>query len=214
MKPEVDIYLDNLVAWQEELKLLRQLLNTCGLKEEFKWKHPCYTYNNKNIVLIHPFKNYCALLFFKGALLKDPKKILVQQTENTQSARQIRFTEIPTIKNLSATIKTYIYEAIEVEKANLEVVRKNTSDIEIPLELTLHFDKNPKVKEAFYRLTTGRQKGYLLHFLKPKQSKTKTARIIKCTSKIMEGYGLNDCTCGLTKRKPNCDGSHKQLSNK
>lgn len=208
---EVDHYLNHLQKWNVELTTLRKFILACGLTEDFKWMHPCYTYKNKNILLIHEFKNYCAILFHKGALLNDSEAILVQQTKNTQSARQIRFTNASEIIEFEPTIKAYIYEAIEVEKAGLKVKKKTTSEFEIPEELKDVFDVNPKFKKAFKNLTEGRQRGYLLHFAKPKQAKTRTSRITKNIDRIFDGYGLNDCTCGLSKRKPNCDGSHKQL---
>ena len=175
--------------------------------------HPCYTYKEKNILILGNFKDYCAINFFKGALLNDSKNILVQQTENTQSARQIRFKDISEIENLKSTLKAYIHEAIEVEKAGLKVKKKKTTDFEMPEELKQKFVENPDFKNAFKNLTEGRQRGYLLHFAQPKQSKTRTSRIEKNSKRIFNGYGLNDCVCGLSKRKPNCDGSHKQLKN-
>ncbi|MCL4118654.1 UNVERIFIED_CONTAM: hypothetical protein GTU68_005451 [Idotea baltica] len=196
---------------EKELTRLRELIVDCGLTEEYKWMHPCYTYKEKNIVLIHEFKNYCAILFHKGALLDDSKNVLVQQTENTQSARQIRFTNILEIEDLKSTIKEYIYEAIEVEKAGLKVKKKKTAEFKIPKELMDIFKERPEFKKAFYNLTDGRQRGYFLHFSKPKQSKTRQSQVEKNIERIIDGYGLNDCTCGLSKRKPNCDGSHKQL---
>lgn len=211
MNQEVTKYLSNLNKWNNELTKLRKLILDCGLTEDFKWMHPCYSYKNKNILLIHEFKNYCAILFLKGALLNDSKNILVQQTENTQSARQIRFTTTAEINKLESVIRAYIYEAIEVEKAGLKVKKKKTSEFEISEELKQQFDENPIFEKAFKNLTEGRQRGYLLHFSKPKQAKTRISRIEKNTKRILNGYGLNDCTCGLTKRKPNCDGSHKQL---
>tara|TARA_R110002049_G_scaffold993_11_gene7300 strand:- start:86123 stop:86764 length:642 start_codon:yes stop_codon:yes gene_type:complete len=213
MNPEVDTYLDNLDKWQKELTRLRQIIATCGLTEAYKWMHPCYTYNKKNVLLIHEFKDYCAILFHKGALLHDSNTILVQQTESTQSARQIRFTDISEIEKLEPVIKAYIFEAIEVEKAGLKIKKKKTSDFEIPKELKQKFKENPDLENAFKNLTEGRQRGYLLHFSKPKQSKTRTSRIIENTDRIFKGKGLNDCICGLSKRLPNCDGSHKQLEN-
>ena len=211
MNEEVNKYLDRLKNWQAELTELREIILDCGLKEDYKWMHPSYSDNGKNIVLIHEFKNYCAILFQKGALLKDPENILIQQTENTQSARQIRFTNLSMIKELKPTIKKYIKEAIEIEKSEVSVKKKKTTDFEIPIELEQKFEKNPDFEKAFKNLTPGRQRGYLLHFAKPKQSKTKTSRIENCMKQIFDGYGLTDCTCGLSKRKPNCDGSHKYL---
>ena len=208
MIPKVDEFLNGVDQWQEELKRLRELILDCGLVEDFKWKHPCYTYKGKNIILIHGFKNYCALLFNKGVLLQDTTQILIQQTENTLSARQIRFTSVDQIENQKTIIKQYILEAIEVEKLGLKVKVKKVTDFETPNELKQKFKENPEFKKAFKGLTPGRQKGYLLHFSKPKQSKTRISRIDKNKDRIFEGYGLNDCTCGLSKRMPNCDGSH------
>ena len=211
MNENINKYLNGLEKWKLELKKLREIILDCGLKEEFKWMHPCYTDNGKNIVLIHEFKDYCAILFHKGALLKDPENILVQQTENVQSARQIRFTDLPEIEEFEPTIKKYIQEAIGIEKSGKKFEKKKTSDFNVPIELEQIFSENADFKKAFNNLTAGRQRGYLLHFDKPKQSKTKISRIEKNMERIKDGYGLNDCTCGLSKRKPNCDGSHKQL---
>ncbi|MDW5289540.1 DUF1801 domain-containing protein [Formosa sp. PL04] len=211
MNQEVNNYLSNLKKWKEELTKLREIILDLGLNEEFKWMHPCYTENGKNIILIHEFKDYCAILFHKGVLLKDVENILIQQTENIQSARQIRFTDLPEISELEPIIKQYIREAIEIEKSGLKIQKKKTTDFKIPEELEQKFKENPNFEKAFKDLTAGRQRGYLLHFFKPKQSKTKISRIEKNTERIFDGFGLNDCTCGLSKRKPNCDGSHKEL---
>lgn len=211
MNPKVEKYLENLDRWQKELSTLRQIIANCGLTEDFKWMHPSYSDNNKNILLLHEFKNYCAILFNKGALLNDSKNILVQQTENTQAARQIRFTSLSEIIRLEPTIKQYIYEAIEVERAGLKVKKQETSDFEMPVELKQKFDENSELERAFNTLTEGRKRGYLLHFSQSKQSKTRISRIEKNVDRILNGRGLNDCVCGLSKRKPNCDGSHKQL---
>lgn len=211
---EIDKYLNGLAKWQPELTRLREIILDCGVKEEYKWMHPCYTYKGKNIVLIHEFKDYFAILFHKGALLNDCKKILVQQTENVQSARQIRFTDTSEIEDLEAAIKDYIKEAIDVEKSGLKIKKKETSDFEMPEELVQKFKVHPRLEKAFKNLTAGKQRGYLLHFAKTKQSKTKISRIENNAQRILDGYGLNDCVCGLSKRKPNCDGSHKQLERK
>lgn len=211
MSSNVLTYLKNLERWKTELTKLREVILECDLNEDFKWKHPCYTYNTKNIVLIHEFKDYCGLSFFKGALLKDPENLLIQPTENIQSARQMRFTDFTEISELETTIKSYIKEAIEIEKSGLKVKMKTVSEYETPKELEQIFKEHPDFKRAFKKLTPGRQKGYLLHFNKPKQAKTKRARIKNNIQRICDGYGLQDCTCGLSKRKPNCDGSHKQL---
>lgn len=210
MNQEVSVYLNNLKKWQVEFTVLRKIILASGLFEDYKWKHPCYTKDGKNILLIHGFKDYCAILFIKGALLKDPKNILIQQTENTQAARQIRFTNVSEIATIEPIIKQYIIEAIGIELAGLKV-KKKKAIVEIPFELEEKFKENPEFKKAFNALTLGRQNGYLLHFVKPIQSKTKTARIEKNIARILNGYGLTDCTCGLTKRKPNCDGSHKYI---
>lgn len=212
MNPNVTTYLDNLSKWQEELTLLRKIVLDCNLTEDYKWMHPCYTYKNKNVIIIHDFKDYCAISFLKGSLLKDTKGVLIQPTESMQAGRQIRFTHLDEIKNLATIIKQYIFEAIEVEKSGQKVSFKSLEDYKIPTELEEQFQQNPIFKNAFNNLSKGRQKGYLLHFGKPKQSKTKTARIEKNIQRIIDGYGLTDCTCGLSKRKPNCDGSHKQLN--
>lgn len=192
MNPEVDWYFDKNEQWQKEIEQLRTIILGCGLTEELKWGVPCYTFQHSNIVLIHVFKEYCAILFFKGALLADPNGILVQQTENVQAARQMRFTNIREIVKLEATIKAYVYEAIEVEKAGLEVKLKKTSEFNMPEEFQKKLDTNPALKTAFEALTPGRQRGYLLHFSAPKQSKTRESRIEKCMPQILEGKGLND----------------------
>ena len=211
MNPKVDIYLENVTKWKEEQEFLRKICLACGLKEDFKWMHPCYTFNNKNIVLIHGFKEYSALLFYKGALLKDTDNLLIQQTENVQSGRQIRFGSVAEILELQPTLKQYIYEAIEAEKAGLEVKLKKTSEFDMPDELQLKFKEAPDFEKAFKSLTPGRQRGYLLYFSQAKQTKTRSERIEKYTERIFDGKGFNDCVCGLSKRMPNCDGSHKQL---
>jgi uncharacterized protein YdeI (YjbR/CyaY-like superfamily) len=209
MNPKVDDYLNKAEKWREESKKLREIILGCGLTEEFKWMHPCYTYENKNVVLIHGFKEYCALLFHKGALLKDPHKILVQQTENVQAARQIRFKTIQEIVDMETILMDYIYEAIAVEKAGLEVALKKETEFSIPVELQNKFNENPILKTSFEALTPGRQRAYIFYFSQPKQAKTRESRIDKCVERILSGKGLKDCTCGLSKRMPNCDGSHK-----
>lgn len=192
MNPKVvDRYLDRVKNWQEEMKLLRKICLDCGLTEDFKWMHPCYTFESKNIVLIHGFKEYCALLFHKGVLLRDTHGILVQQTKNVQAARQIRFAA-EEIKNLNPVIKAYIHEAIEVEKAGLEVQMKKTSEFKMPEEFKDALDKDSELKTAFESLTPGRQRGYLLYFSAAKQAKTRESRIEKCVPNIRNGKGLND----------------------
>ena len=193
MNPKVvDRFLDRAQKWKEEMKLLRKTCLDCGLTEDFKWMHPCYTLKGKNVVLIHEFKEYCALLFHKGALLKDTENILVRQTENVQAARQIRFTNIDEIIALESTIKAYIFEAIEVEKAGLEVKMKKVSEFNMPQELQQKFKEDPALKTAFKALTPGRQRGYLLYFSQAKQSKTRVSRIEKYIPKIFDGKGVND----------------------
>ncbi|KAA9040907.1 hypothetical protein FW778_02390 [Ginsengibacter hankyongi] len=192
MNPKVDFYFDKEKKWQKEIEQLRIIVLDCGLTEELKWGCPCYTFENRNIVLIHVFKEYCALLFFKGALLNDPEGILVQQTENVQSARQLRFTNVREITTKERIIKSYIYEAIEVEKAGLQVKLKKTSDFKIPEEFQNKLDKRPALKKAFEALTPGRQRTYIFHFSQPKQSKTREARVEKYIPQILDGKGLND----------------------
>jgi uncharacterized protein YdeI (YjbR/CyaY-like superfamily) len=192
MNPKVDFYFDKAKAWQKELEQLRMIVLDCGLTEELKWGVPCYTFQGKNIVLIHVFKEYCAVLFFKGALLNDAKGILVQQTENVQAARQVRFTNVKEIVKKKAVLKAYIFEAIEVEKAGLKVDLKKTKEYTIPEEFKSKLDKKPALKKAFEALTPGRQRGYLLYFSAPKQSKTREARIEKYLQPILKGQGLND----------------------
>jgi uncharacterized protein YdeI (YjbR/CyaY-like superfamily) len=192
MNPKVDGYLRRAKKWQEELKKLRMIILDCQLTKELKWGKPCYTFQNSNVVIIIPFKESCALLFCKGALLKDANGILIQPTENTQAARQIRFTNVREIVQIEPILKAYIYEAIEVEKAGLEVNYKKTSDFKIPEEFQNKLDEVPALKAAFDALTPGRQRGYLLYFSAPKQSKTRVSRVEKCMPRILNGEGLND----------------------
>jgi uncharacterized protein YdeI (YjbR/CyaY-like superfamily) len=192
MNSKVDFFFSKNTSWQECYIRLRSIILSCGLNEELKWGHPCYTLKKSNVVLIHGFKEYCALLFHKGALLKDPDGILIQQTENVQAARQIRFTSLQEIIDQENTIRAYTYEAIEVERAGLEVVYKKTTEFNMPEEFQKTLDENTNLKEAFEALTPGRQRGYLLHFSQPKQSKTRVSRIEKCIPKIMEGKGWNE----------------------
>ncbi|WHZ00108.1 YdeI/OmpD-associated family protein [Peribacillus simplex] len=192
MNPKVDEFLSKAKKWQEEYETLRNIVLDCDLTEEFKWMHPCYTFEKKNIVLIHGFKEYCALLFHKGALLQDAHGILIQQTENVQGARQIRFTNVQEIVATESILKAYIHEAIEVEKAGLEVDFKKNEEFIIPEELHNKFDEIPALKTAFEALTPGRQRAYILHFSQPKQSKTRESRVEKCMQKILNGKGLKD----------------------
>ena len=192
MNPKVDWFFDKATKWQKEYEKLRTLILDCGLTEELRWGCPCYTFDNRNIVLIHGFKEYCALLFFKGALLADANGILVQQTENVQSARQIRFTSVQEVVKMERIVKAYIYEAIEVERAGLQVKLKKTKDFKIPEEFQNKLDKMPALKTAFDKLTPGRQRAYIFHFSQPKLSKTRTARIEKYAKQILKGKGLDD----------------------
>ena len=191
MNPKVDFYFRK-AKWQQELEQLRMIILDCGLTEELKWGCPCYTFQKKNIVLIHVFKEYCAMLFFKGALLKDPKKILVQQTENVQVARQVRFTHVKEIIRLEPVLKKYIKEAIEVEKSGVKVELKKTNEFRMPEEFAKKLEKTPSLKNAFNELTPGRQRAYLLYFAAAKQSKTRESRIEKSIPQILRGQGLNE----------------------
>ena len=192
MNQKVDWFFDKDTKWQKEYQQLRTLILDCGLTEELKWGCPCYTYQTNNVVLIHGFKEYCALLFHKGVLLNDSEKLLIQQTKNVQAARQMRFTNLQELIDLKSVIKSYIFEAIEVEKAGLEVNMKKTADFEMPAELSQAFESNSELETAFYNLTPGRQRGYLLYFSEAKKSKTRTGRIEKSTQKIVEGKGYNE----------------------
>jgi uncharacterized protein YdeI (YjbR/CyaY-like superfamily) len=190
--PQVDAFLKAAEKWQAEFQELRTIVLATPLTEEFKWGKPCYTFQGTNIVIIHGFKEYCALLFCKGALLKDPHGILIQQTENVQAARQIRFTNVREIADKKSTLKAYILEAIEVEKAGLQVTYKQTSEFKMPEEFQTKLDANPALKKAFHALTPGRQRGYLLHFSGAKQPKTRASRIEKWIPQILKGKGLDD----------------------
>lgn len=190
--PKVDVFLQKTKKWKEEMTLLRAIVQECKLEEDLKWMHPCYTHDGANIVLIHAFKEYCALLFFKGVLLKDKKKVLIQQTENVQDRRQMRFTSIAEVNKQKATIKEYIKEAVDIEKAGLKVEFKKTEEFHMPEEFEKKLSKNKTLKTAFYALTPGRQRGYLLFFAGAKQSQTREARIEKCIPDILKGKGLND----------------------
>ena len=192
MNPKVDWYFTKAEKWGEESAKLRTIILGCGLTEELRWGKPCYTFQNSNIVLMHGFKDYCAILFVKGALLKDPKGILVQQTQNVQAARQVRFAGIREITKLEPVLKAYIKEAIEAEKAGLKVDYRKTSEFPIPAEFQKKLEQVPALKTAFYALTPGRQRGYLLHFSGAKQSQTREARVEKCMPQILKGKGLND----------------------
>jgi uncharacterized protein YdeI (YjbR/CyaY-like superfamily) len=192
VNPKVDDFLGKATKWREEMKQLRRTVLSCGLAEELKWGKPCYTAQGQNIVLIHGFKEYCAVLFFKGALLRDANRILVQQTANVQAGRQIRFTNLGEILEREPILKAYIQEAVEVEKAGLKVSHKQTSEFSVPEEFQNKLDRIPALRAAFNALTPGRQRGYLLYFSAAKQSKTRESRVEKCTPQILKGKGLTD----------------------
>lgn len=214
MEAKVDGYLENTKTYGKELTLLREIALETGLIEEFKWKQPSYTFNGSIVFILSEFKNYCAINFFKGSLLKDDENLLVKPGENTSGGRQMRFTSTKEILDKSTTIMAYLFEAIEVEKAGLKVSPKKLNDFNIPEEFQIIMDQNSKLTDAFQSLTPGRQKAYIMHFSEPKQSKTRTARVEKYIPRILNGKGFHDCVCGLSKRMPSCDGSHKQLEKK
>jgi len=209
--PEVTALLNNTTNWKEEMLLLRELLLSCGLTETVKWRQACYMFGNQNVVILSSFKNYCALNFFKGSLLKDELGLLTKAGEHTQGGRQMRFSDLSEIQGYEAEIKTYIFEAIEVEKAGLKVENTGLKELKYPLELSERFKLDSELKDAFLRLTPGRQRAYIMHFSEAKQAATRMNRIDKMRERILKGKGMNDCICGLSKRMPNCDGSHKML---
>ena len=211
MNPELDLYYNETSNWQMEQKMLRRIVLECGLVEELKWKHPCYTFNKKNIVIVHAFKDYFGLSFLKGSLLTDENKILTQPTENMQAGRIIKFNSLAQLEELESVIKSYIFEAVELEKAGAKVIYKKTTEDNFVAELKSKLASDQMFKAAFEKLTPGRQRAYNLYFSAAKQAKTRETRIIQYTPRILKGIGLNDCTCGLSKRMPNCDGSHKIL---
>jgi uncharacterized protein YdeI (YjbR/CyaY-like superfamily) len=212
MNPKVDAFLLNTKKWREELTVLRSIVMDSGLGEEFKWGAPCYVHEKANVIMIHGFKDYFALMFFKGALMKDPQDLLRKPGENTQSSRLIRLTSMDEMLGQEEVLRAYIQNAIEVEKAGEKVIAKKTEEYPVPLELKESFAENSDLQHAFYGLTPGRQRAYLLHFAEAKQSSTRKARIEKYTPRILNGKGILDCWCGLSKRMPTCDGSHKHLS--
>ena len=213
MNPKVDAFLLNTKKWREELTVLRSIVMDSGLGEELKWGAPCYVHEKANVIMIHGFKDYFALMFFKGALMKDPQDLLRKPGENTQSSRLIRLTSMDEMLGQEEVLRAYIQNAIEVEKAGEKVIAKKTEEYPVPLELEESFAENSDLQHAFYGLTPGRQRAYLLHFAEAKQSSTRKARIEKYTPRILNGKGILDCWCGLSKRMPTCDGAHKQLGN-
>ena len=211
MNPKVDTFLLNVKKWREELTILRSIVIDSGLAEELKWGAPCYVHEQANVIIIQGFKDYFALLFFKGALMKDPQDLLRKPGENTQSGRQIRMTSMDEMLGQEEVLRAYIQNAIAVEKAGEKVIVKKTEEYAVPLELEESFAENSDLQHAFYGLTPGRQRAYLMHFAEAKQSATRKARIEKYAPRILKGKGILDCWCGLSKRMPTCDGSHKQL---
>ena len=212
MNEKVDLYLSQINNWQEETILLRKVLLACNLAEELKWGKPCYTFQNNNIVIIQAFKEYFALGFFKGALLKDVDKLLIKAGENTQAGRQMRFKDVREIKEMSPIITAYINESIEIEETGQKVAFKKNNELIFIDELNQKLNSDPTFKTAFEALTPGRQRAYNIFFSEAKQSATRESRIEKSMPRILNGKGLNDCTCGLSKRLPNCDGSHKYIT--
>ncbi|WP_082391173.1 DUF1801 domain-containing protein [Jiulongibacter sediminis] len=209
MDPKVEAYISNAKYWSKELQMLSGILQDCGLEEVFKWRAPCYMEGKKNVIITGEFKDGCVLSFLKGVLLKDEHQLLQKPGENSQSARYVKFTSTKEIAEKEAIIKAYIFEAIEIEKAGLKPVTKAKNNLTYPDELLEKFEEKPSLKEAFEKLTPGRQRAYLIHFTGAKQSKTVFDRIDKYTPRILRGFGFNDCVCGHSKRMPNCDGSHK-----
>ncbi|APQ16233.1 DUF1801 domain-containing protein [Maribacter hydrothermalis] len=208
---KVDEFLEKTQKWQKELQLLRKLVLECGLTEEYKWRQPCYSFQGSNIVLLGNFKDYCSLSFFKGVLLKDDYDIMVSPGKNSQSVKLIKFLSDREIINNENILKTYIYEAIEVEKLGIKVVLEEKENLKLCSELIEALAANKTLKAAFESLTPGRQRGYNLYFSAPKQQKTKIDRIEKYTKRIIDGYGFHDCVCGHSKKMPTCDGSHKYI---
>ena len=211
MHSDVDKFLATTDRWQEELLALREILLDCQLVEHWKWRAPCYSFGKKNIAILGDFKDCCTLGFFNGALLADPHDLLEKPGENTRSARVIRFTTLAEIQERKEILRSYIMAAIEVEKAGLKPRFDEHPQLDLPEELHAAFAQNPKLKSAFYALTPGRQRGYLLHFSGGKQSKTRSARIERYAERILDGKGLNDCVCGLSRKLPGCDGSHSKF---
>jgi uncharacterized protein YdeI (YjbR/CyaY-like superfamily) len=214
MNPGVDSFLKKVKKWQPELTELRKILLTTKLEEEVKWGAPCYTYNSTNIVLIQGFKNYCVVMFFKGVLLKDEKKVLLMNGENAQASRKIQYTSIEDIKKDATLLKSYIKEAIELEKAGVKVQYKTREKLVLCKEFEVQLKANKALKAAFEKLTPGRQRAYNLYFSSAKQAETRETRVQKYIQRILAGKGIDDCTCGLSKRYPYCDGSHKILTAK
>lgn len=211
MNPQVDQFLLNTKKWCTELELLRSILIESELVEELKWRQPCYTHNGENVIMLGVFKEFCIISFLKGVLLKDPKQLLTAQGENTNTWRVMKFTKVSEIIPLETTIKSYIEEAIQLEKDGVKVEIKKAESDPIPTELLDEFAEDLNFQKAFMALTPGRQRGYLIYFNAPKQSKTRTSRIEYYRPRILNGKGFHDCVCGQSKKMPTCDGSHKYL---
>jgi uncharacterized protein YdeI (YjbR/CyaY-like superfamily) len=209
--PQVDVFLEEASKWQKEMAELRDLVLACGLTEEWKWSNPCYTYQGGNVLMISSLKDCCVLSFFKGVLIDDVAGILQKPGENSQSGRIIRFTEISQIKEIATLLKTYIFQSIEIEKAGLQVDFSAKNQLEFPEELKQKWDEKPELKNAFLALPPGKQRGYVLYFTGAKQSSSRSDRIVKYIPRILSGKGFHDCVCGLSKKYPTCDGSHKNL---
>ncbi len=212
MNPAVDTFIEKAQRWPKELKVLREIVLETGLVEELKWKQPCYTYKGVNVLMIAEFKDNCVISFLKGTLLFDSEKLLIKPGENSQSVRFMRFTSVDEILRVKSHITAYIFEAIELEKAGLKVDTSQNKILVFPDELLNKFKENPDFEKAFLALTTGRQRAYNMHFTETKVSKTRELRIDKFQARILAGKGMNDCICGLSKRMPTCDGSHKILN--
>lgn len=211
MNPKVDTFIINAQKWQQEMEQLRKLLLDCELTEEFKWRTPCYCFQGKNVVLIASFRGFCALSFLKGSLLQDPNSLLVPPGENSQSVRFFKFTSLKEIKNQKTILQNYVFAAIEIEKSGLKVDLKSNTELELVPELEKALASNPDLKRAFVALTPGRQRGYNLYISSSKNSKTRVARIEKYIPRILDCKGIHDCVCGLSKKMPSCDGSHKYI---
>ena len=214
MNPSVDLFIAKQTKWVSELTELRKIIVSTKLEEEVKWGAPCYTYNGTNLVLIQGFKNFCVVMFFKGVLLKDEKGILINNGSNAQASKRIQFTSLAEIKKVAPILKAYIKETIELEKAGVKVQYKKREKLVLAAEFQKQLKGNKDLKIAFEKLTPGRQRAYNLFFSGAKQTETREQRVLKYIPKILSGKGIDDCTCGLSKRYPYCDGSHKQLQNK
>ena len=211
MKTGIDQFFDTLKSGKEALQLLRKILQETDLVEEFKWKQPCYTHNGKNVIILAALKDHVVISFFKGAILTDKESLLEKAGEHSQSARIIRFYSLDEVKKASTTIKAFIKQAIKIEETGKKIEKDESFFIEKPLELVEQFNKDKQFDKAFHQLTPGRQRAYLMFFTAAKQTETRTSRIEKYKDRILKGFGLNDCVCGLSKRMPNCDGSHKHI---